>query len=426
MTTLKNIGSKVTGVFNRSNGKRSRSEEIMMSGTEEVEDDVDASEFEEEEEKKVKTKSRRPKETRFTQQRIAAWNPVLTPRLVVPVFLVLMVIFLIFGGVMLREARIGDEVYIYYQDCDTSAPTSGFEDIPDDHFQYSFHKLGENEELTQAQWKYVADSSADADAPQSGTCQIRFTIPYELSGPTNVFYRIENFYGNHRRYVLSYSEDQLNGEDASLSVVKDTVGFNCKPLVTNSEGKIYYPCGLIANAMFNDTYPDSLTIVSSDATDNTTFSLSDENINWSSDKARFKKTKYSASDIVPPPYWQQRYPDGYNDTNVPDIETWEEFQNWMRTPAFPEFSRLIRRSDSALYEGEYQIDIELNWPVTIYNGKKAVYITHGSNGIGRNNFLGVAYLVGGAISFFVALITLLSHFLWGRAVGDTRLLSWNK
>lgn len=426
MTALMHIGKAVTGVFQRHSGKKPDAGD----GVVELEDDVDASEFEDDlPDEKSKPKSRRPKETKFTQQRIASWNPVFTPKMVMPIYFFLAVLFLIFGGVMLNNSAKVDEIFVYYQDCDKAAPTANFEDVPEDHYSYIFHKSYDKDELAIPQWKYVPDENPDPEETQTGTCQLRFSTPYEQKGPIFFYYLIENFYGNHRRYVLSFSEFQITGKNATLSQLKDTVGVNCKPLVRNHEGKFYYPCGLIANAMFNDTFPDSLSVISLDDDDKdtgSTIALSNKNINWATDKKRYKKTEYSASQIVPPPFWKKKFPDGYNDTNIPDIKEWEEFQNWMRTPAFPKFSRLIRRTESSLPEGEFQIDIGLHWPVTMYNGKKAVYITGGSSLGGKNNFLGIVYLVGGGLSIALAIISALSYLLWGRASADSRLLSWNK
>jgi hypothetical protein len=70
-------------------------------------------------------------------------------------------------------------------------------------------------------------------------------------------------YQNHRRYVQSFDADQLKGDaksacvnlssairestDGSRSSIDDG---NCKP-ITSSGDKPYYPCGLIANSVFN-------------------------------------------------------------------------------------------------------------------------------------------------------------------------------
>lgn len=412
------LSKKHNGIFRR------KEKEYHNEHNEGEDDDVDASEFEDyQNEKHIKAKSRRPKETRFTQQRISSINPTFAPKSVICIFLVVSVIFIIFGAVMLNISNNVDEMIIYYQNCSRDAPTVNFEDIPDNQFFLTFNK---NQTFgVKPQWKYIPNTDIFLeDEREKGTCQLRFTIPYDWKGDLLINYLIENFYANHKRYVLSFSEDQLTGINASLSQIRDTVGINCTPLVTNSEGKMYYPCGLIANSMFNDSFPMHLIGLNNNFTNH---SLTNKNINWSSDKNRFKDTQYNASQISPPPNWYKAFPNGYNDTNIPNIGEWEEFQNWMRSPAFPKFSKLIRRSNGQyLSAGEYQFDIGLHWPVLEYNGKKAVYITHGSSLGGKNNFLGVIYLVGGCICGIISLIILAAYLVGSRKRADTSYLSWNK
>jgi len=66
-----------------------------------------------------------------------------------------------------------------------------------------------------------------------------------------LYYRLTNFYQNHRRYVKSVDEGQLKGQNKSASQLESDGG--CTPLTTAPNGKPYYPCGLIANSMFNGT-----------------------------------------------------------------------------------------------------------------------------------------------------------------------------
>ena len=58
---------------------------------------------------------------------------------------------------------------------------------------------------------------------------------------------VTNYYQNHRRYVKSINTDQLMGKSVSYSTID---GGDCKPADT-TDGKIIYPCGLIANSLFN-------------------------------------------------------------------------------------------------------------------------------------------------------------------------------
>lgn len=60
------------------------------------------------------------------------------------------------------------------------------------------------------------------------------------------------------------------------------------------------------------------------------------------DKKRYKKTKYNHTEVVHP-YWAKAFPNGYNETNMPNINEWEEFQNWMRPAAFDKQTKLIRK-----------------------------------------------------------------------------------
>ncbi|SJM84974.1 probable Alkylphosphocholine resistance protein LEM3 [Zygosaccharomyces bailii] len=389
---------------------------------EQEDEEVDASEFEEEDVLPVKVKNRRPKEDNFTQQHLKAWNPVYTPRVVIPIYLLIAIVFVIVGGCLLAEANTVSELTIWYDECATEAPTgsNSWSDMPQKYWYQSYRR--HKNYKTSPQWRYSDDPTDDSS--EKGTCHIRFTTPESFKKTVFVNYMLENFSANHRRYVLSFSEDQIRGKDASYTDIHDGAGINCKILSRNSEGKLYYPCGLIANSLFNDTFPDELINVT-DTSRN--YPLTNKNINWKSDRTRFKKTTYNHTKIAPPPYWLKKFPDGYNETNVPDINDWEEFQNWMRPAAFDKFAKLIRKnSDDDLPAGEYQIDIGLHWPVRQFNGKKGVYITHGSSIGSRNYFLGTVYLIGGCLCAAFALVFLLFWLISGRKVADTRYLSWNQ
>ena len=46
----------------------------------------------------------------------------------------------------------------------------------------------------------------------SSIFQIDFVFDHDISGPLFIYYEIEHFYQNHRRYVRSRSPDQLMGQ----------------------------------------------------------------------------------------------------------------------------------------------------------------------------------------------------------------------
>lgn len=188
-------------------------------------------------------------------------------------------------------------------------------------------------------------------------CTLSFKIPNKLDAPVLLYYRLTNFYQNHRRYVKSIDTDQMKGKDLSNSTMSHS---GCDPLRKDDNGKAYYPCGLIANSIFNDTFKTPIFVPQGNVDElNHTYPMTNKGIAWSSDKDLYKKTKYKLGQVSPPPNWQTRYPDGYTEEHpIPDLSQYEEFQVWMRTAGLPTFSKLALRNDNQTMEpGFYQLDI---------------------------------------------------------------------
>lgn len=86
--------------------------------------------------------------------------------------------------------------------------------------------------------------------------------------PVYVYYQLDNFYQNHRRYVKSRSFSQLQGNYLAVDKLSD-----CDPITKNSDlapqitkyanGTAFsdadkalpaMPCGLVAKSLFTDSY----------------------------------------------------------------------------------------------------------------------------------------------------------------------------
>ena len=71
-----------------------------------------------------------------------------------------------------------------------------------------------------------------------------------MDAPVYAYYKLTNFYQNHRRYVRSRNDEQLRGNNPSFSSMED-----CDPRRSigdeNDPTKYWNPCGLIAASMFN-------------------------------------------------------------------------------------------------------------------------------------------------------------------------------
>ncbi|KAJ6768283.1 ALA-INTERACTING SUBUNIT [Salix koriyanagi] len=116
--------------------------------------------------------------------------------------------------------------------------------------------------------QYIQNSAVDK------TCNIRMTIPKHMKKPIYVYYQLDNFYQNHRRYVKSRSDKQLK----SLKNENDTS--SCKPEHLATNGGAIVPCGLIAWSLFNDTY------IFSRRQNNQSLTVNKKGIAWKSDKEK--------------------------------------------------------------------------------------------------------------------------------------------
>ncbi|RLV82667.1 Alkylphosphocholine resistance protein [Meyerozyma sp. JA9] len=366
-------------------------------------------------------KSRRPPENAFTQQRLRAYNPVLTAKTVIPLLIAIAVVFVPLGAAMWYASDRIQDFAIDYSKCEKLASSRYWSPVPDEFLEFNFKTKTKNINH-KPQWKLDTDDTQQFE-DERNVCRIQFEVPDDMKGPIYFFYRLHNFYQNHRRYAKSFSEDQIEGKPASVNTIKNTVGQNCEPLSVR-DGKRIYPCGLIANSMFNDTYGHTLQGVNGTSSD---YKFTSKGIAWKTDSNRFKKTKYDHTEIVPPPNWYKWYPDGYNATNVPDISKWEEFQNWMRTSALPTFNKLVLRNDhDSLNKGIYEVTIGLHFPVLPYNGKKYIYISQRSVIGGKNDFLGISWMAGGGVCFLLGVTLLIVNAIKPRRTGDVSLLSWNR
>lgn len=84
-------------------------------------------------------------------------------------------------------------------------------------------------------------------------------------------------------------------------------------------------------------------------------------IAWPTDKKKYSPTQYQTSQIVPPPNWALRYPDGkYTDQYPPpDLSTMERFMVWMHTAALSDFRKIWGRNDKdTLQAGRWRVSID--------------------------------------------------------------------
>lgn len=92
-------------------------------------------------------------------------------------------------------------------------------------------------------------------------CDIEFDLDETISEPVMFYYKLENFYQNHRHYIESRDWDQMKGKSSKKNLDCDgaktnkqmgkTISVTGKPLDEDEDAN---PCGLIAKSYFNDTF----------------------------------------------------------------------------------------------------------------------------------------------------------------------------
>jgi len=306
------------------------------------------------------TPSKKPANTAFKQQRLKAWQPILTPKPVILSFLIIGIVFIPIGiGIVISSNEVIEVDVQYDNICDVGQ-----------------------------------------------VCNITLNVPQDMKAPVYLYYRLENYYQNHRRYVKSRNDNQLR-LTASMKVPVYSDLTDCDPYIMmgddeNNANNLYFPCGLIAKSVFNDTF----SLWNGD----TPILLRKSGIAWESD--REKKFKN------PPPGTP-----GYR--TIPDLED-EDFIVWMRTAGLPDFKKLYRIIDTDVPKGTYTVRVNSYYPVSSFGGKKHVVLSTTTWIGGKNPFLGYAYIVVGAICFVLGIVFGLKHKISPRKLGDTKYLEWNK
>lgn len=379
-------------------------------------------------------KSQRPVESKYWQQRLTSWDPVMTPCYVIMVLVLSGMIFLPVGLSILYSANS------LYSETNSYTYTDGV-----------------------------------------ATKDVTFTLTTDTETELNLFYEITNYHQNNIKYSTSVSWEQMQGTSMqSTSSDIDTLETKC------GEGAIYgagstdsnpiylNPCGLIAKSFFTDYF--SLKSAPEGAT------LSFDKITGPLDSNLFKQPKgfqkkdvkglkdsaglpicpskggtgtgiydyYDADEKVCQSQLGQKnckcmengnpwifyYPN--DDTTEYLYETYSElisplegvtdvhFMNWMNIAALPKFRKLYGVIKGDFKKGdEFVFTISDTWVPPEGSTKSLLLTANGTLGI-KNRGLGVTYIVSGSIMIFFALVFLVKHEFYPRPLGSPKQLQWNR
>lgn len=79
-------------------------------------------------------------DTAFKQQRLKAWQPILTPKSVLPTLLIIGIIFAPIGALIVWGSGKVTTITLDYTECDVDAPTDGsYQAMPNSAYQCMFY-----------------------------------------------------------------------------------------------------------------------------------------------------------------------------------------------------------------------------------------------------------------------------------------------
>lgn len=298
------------------------------------------------------------KESKFKQQKLPAWRPVPTITSTSATFFLFGVAFIIIGIVVLNYSNQIVEISLQY----------------------------------------------DNQCNLNTFCDVNFEINQTMTPPVMIYYQLNNFYQNHRRYVKSKSNSQLNG--ATPTSAELISSGECDPIVTMkdlginksysglilNETLVANPCGLIAKSLFNDNY----TLF--DQTGKSIF-INEKDIAWQADR-ELKYSRPKDPSGKDPDYWKT-----IQWTDVMD----EHFMVWMRPAGLPNFRKLWGRINDTLNAGKYKLKIFNMYDVSQFKGEKFLVLSTVNSFGGKNSFLGISYIVVGSICVIMAIAFIIGY-----------------
>ncbi|XP_058119979.1 cell cycle control protein 50A-like [Anopheles ziemanni] len=334
---------------------------------------------------------RRPAESAIYQQRLPAWSPNWSPQAVWPFLIGFGIVFIAIGMSLLHVSYQTPEFTLDYTHCPAL----------DDRANRSCAEI------------------INLRPGGSCKCVVSFTLDQPMPRAVYFYYALSNFYQNHRTFMISRDDGQLRGDVAKNPSPR------CHPLthtVRDNRTLPVAPCGLIANAMFNDSFVLELTAPFSRVP------LVSGGSAWAHERRlKFRNPpgedlRAALQNVSRPPAWSRELWE--LDPTDPDNNGFqnEDLISWMRSPALPNFRKRHRRVDHSvapfergLPPGTYRLIVQYTYPVAAFGGGKSIVLSAPSWMGARNPFLGFLFSVMGIIKLLLGCILCVVRFFFSKS-----------
>uniref|UniRef100_A0A4W5MUP0 Cell cycle control protein n=1 Tax=Hucho hucho TaxID=62062 RepID=A0A4W5MUP0_9TELE len=294
-------------------------------------------------------KNKKPDNTAFKQQRVPAWQPILTAGTVLPAFFVIGLIFIPIGIGLYVTSNHVKEVEIDYTGTDKSSPC------------------------------FDCSQSFSWKSTRRCTCALPFSLEQPFESNVFMYYGLSNFYQNHWRYVKSRDDSQLNGDPTSLM----NPSKECEPYARNEKNA---HCAVIS--ILTDTL--GLYYIDPNGT-RIQIPLMKKGIAWWTDKnVKFKNPGGNPNLTIDQ---ESHCLFLGNSLSLPPPGTTKPI-NWRKPWKSPtvSFHRQLLTFFSTFFN-----ELIPDYPVRRFEGRK------------RNPFLGIAYITVGSVSFFLGVVLIIHH-----------------
>jgi hypothetical protein len=393
----------------------------------------------------------RPDNSRMTQQQMRMWEPVLTLGWSIGICFALAAMCIALGVVIVYTSGTLTTLRVVYDgDAGTQAA-------------YASQPDGNVSQLANCRLDSLDDgNSFHADH----TCFVHLTLPNDVKSPARVFYELDGYYQNHRRFVSSIVRAQFTDEwrpDAGWSMLEcypmKTVTSElcsagmCEPRAAAKQRE-YFPCGIVANSLFNDIFwlhegvlPNGEKLSRTDMTSKriarTYAAHNTKNPTWNlpSDTYLPVWLNPNMSRIIPPPTGSMAphitadYTNStawVHDALDPDFGVGVGVENefwrvWVEGAAMHPFRKPYGRIERDLPAGTtLTFAVQSNFFVRSFGGSKALVLEEVGWFGSANYVLGGFFLGIGGI-FLVAAVLFTGRKLHSpRALGDSAALAWKK